>query len=276
MAGRTQLLGPNQEAFSRRLAKDTGLDLNVVRAWVHAEQPADSPATGRLPYNDWLNIGWTDAGRTSITYDPGWAGSPAGGADLTAAWLEGTYGSKYDYSASPGVRAILRAKDLTPAQQIRAIQSSGWASSGYPALASSYAAVSGLPAPPGAPGYTGPPTPGGVPYGGPQPSKPGHGSSFWGGVGGFLDKNLVDPWSNVFGTAESAAEATIGSTLDFMKAALWLLNWKTWLRATETIFGFVSILVGIVVMVGGGSLASAARGTPVGAAASAAGDAAGE
>lgn len=241
-------LGPNQETFAAKLASLTGLNLDVVRAWVHAEQPYDSPATGQMPYNDWLNIGWTDVGRATITYAPDW-NTPGQAATRTAEWLQGSWGGQYGYLSAPSIRNILKAAGETPQQQIEAIQQSGWASSGYPQLAASYAAVRGV----------APVTPGGTSSGGPFQDpltgsphaatiRPGAG----GGGGGFLswfEHGAEAAAGDVVGGAESLF-SDISSVTDFLKALLWLVNPLTWLRGVEGLFGFALILAGILVALG--------------------------
>lgn len=242
-------LGPNQERFSARLAKLTGLNLDVVRAWVHAEQPYDSPATGQMmPYNDWLNIGWTSAGRAQITYAPDWA-SPDQAAARTAEWLQGTWGDQYGYRAAPSIRGILKAAGESPAQQIEAIQQSGWASSGYPALVSSYNAVRGSSSNPlgGTPAgpFVDPIT--GSTHAVGSLDRPGAGSG--GGIFGWL----VHGAESAAGDIEHGAESLwndVNSVTDFLKALLWLINPLTWLRAVEGLFGFALLLAGVLVMLG--------------------------
>lgn len=80
-----------------------------------------------------------------------------------------------------------------------------------------------------------------------SPGRPGStgGNSFWGSIWGDVSGTA----SGAFGAVEGGAESAIGSSLGFLKAALWLLNPVTWLRAVETAFGFVLILAGIAIMV---------------------------
>lgn len=127
-------LNADQATFAQRLAADVGLDAAVVRAWVASEEPA-SASSAPNGANNWLNIGAFDAG--------GWAGGgasvwadPTTAADATAAFILGrpVNGVSAPLSASPGIRAIAGAAGQGAAAQVHAIQTSGWASSGYPNL----------------------------------------------------------------------------------------------------------------------------------------------
>jgi len=86
--------------------------------------------------NDWLNIGYTDSGTYGST-DPIWS-DPVSAADATAGWLKGQNTIPGYGVASSGVQAILQTAGQSPQAQIAAIQSSGWASSGYPDLPALY------------------------------------------------------------------------------------------------------------------------------------------
>lgn len=243
----SDLLGPNQETFAARLASLTGLNIDVVRAWVHAEQPYDSPATGQMPYNDWLNIGWTDAGRAQISYAPDWR-TPQQAATATAAWLQGSWGGAYGYQAAPSIRGILKAAGDPPAQQIEAIQQSGWASSGYPALAASYAAVRGVAPSGGLGGAGGPfadPLTGGTHAATVRPGAGGGGGGFL----GWFEHGAEAAAGDIVQGAESLW-SDVNSVTDFLKALLWLVNPLTWLRGVEGLFGFTLIVGGVVVALG--------------------------
>jgi len=138
----TSQLTTDQQQFVARLAQDTGLDPQVVSAWVLAEE-SGSAATARqgASNNDWLNIGYTD----SATYgadDSVWS-DPITAADATAGWLAGQDTVPGYGTASAGVQSILGTAGQPAATQIAAIQGSGWASSGYPDLPALYAQVSG-------------------------------------------------------------------------------------------------------------------------------------
>lgn len=134
------MLTSNQQAFASRLAADTGLDPGVVSAWLLAEESGGA-ATSRQSAgnNDWLNIGYTDAG-TYGSGDSVWS-DPIGAADATAGWLQGHNTIPGYGTASSGIEAILATAGQAPAAQISAIQGSGWASSGYPDLPGLYTQV---------------------------------------------------------------------------------------------------------------------------------------
>ena len=137
-----QLLTPGQQQFATQLAAQTGLDPGVVSAWMLAEESGGA-ATSRQAQgnNDWLNIGWTDSGRYGTT-DGVWS-DPISAANATAGWLKGQNTIPGYGTASAGVQSILSSAGQPPAQQIAALQRSGWASSGYPDLPSVYATVAG-------------------------------------------------------------------------------------------------------------------------------------
>lgn len=129
-------LSKNQQTFAKRLQSNIGLEPAVIAGWVHAEEP---PTAASAPNgaNNWLNIGAFDAG--------GWAGGgsdvwsdPAKGADATASFILGkaVNGISSPLHASAGIKAIAGTAGKSESTQIRAIQTSGWASSGYPDLPS--------------------------------------------------------------------------------------------------------------------------------------------
>lgn len=127
-----------QVTFIQQLAANAGLDPGVVAAWVYAEENGAAAQSRQASgYHDWLNIGWTDTGRAQITFDPAWNNVTAA-ANATANWLGGRFGQQYGYVAASSIQKILGAAGSSPAAQIQAIQSSGWASSGYPLLAQVY------------------------------------------------------------------------------------------------------------------------------------------
>jgi hypothetical protein len=129
-----------QQSFAKRLSADTGLNLQVVYAWMAAEQPPGSASAPNGQHN-WLNIGSTDSGFYGGA-NPAWT-NPITAADQTATWLMG--GATYGYgTAASTIRSIIpSAKGQSPGVQLQAIRSSGWASSGYPLLAETYQEVLG-------------------------------------------------------------------------------------------------------------------------------------
>jgi hypothetical protein len=114
----------------------------VVSTWLLAEESGGAAVSRQSANNtDWLNIGYTD----SATYGSGdsiWS-NPATAADATAAWLKGQNTIPGYGTASSGIQGILQTAGQDPSAQIAALQHSGWASSGYPDLASLYAQVTG-------------------------------------------------------------------------------------------------------------------------------------
>jgi len=137
-----QLMTPGQQQFATELAAQTGLDPQVVASWMLAEESGSAAASREAQgNNDWLNIGWTDSGRYG-TSDGIWS-NPVSAADATAGWLKGQDTIPGYGTASAGVQSILSSAGQSPAQQIAALQRSGWASSGYPDLPSVYQTVAG-------------------------------------------------------------------------------------------------------------------------------------
>lgn len=127
----------DQQQFGTRLAGDTGLNPGVITAWLLAEESGGAAARRQaVGNNDWLNVGYTDSG-TYGSSDNIW-GSPVSAADATASWLKGADSIPGYGAASSGIRAIVASAGQSPSAQIAAIRNSGWASSGYPDLASLY------------------------------------------------------------------------------------------------------------------------------------------
>jgi len=134
------VLTTDQQQFASRLAAQTGLDPSVISAWLLAEESGGAAQSRQSQNNnDWLNIGYTD----SATYgssDTIWS-NPITAADATAGWLKGQDTIPGYGTASAGIQSILSTAGQPPAAQIAALQQSGWASSGYPSLASLYQQV---------------------------------------------------------------------------------------------------------------------------------------
>lgn len=121
-----QLLTADQVTFSKQLAAQTGLDPNVIAAWVLQE--GGSSTGGRFNY---LNIGNTDSGaRNHAAF---WNSNPTTAATMTAQWLKGKSPAGYTHAA-PGITAILSSAGKSPQDQIIAIQQSPWAKSHEPEL----------------------------------------------------------------------------------------------------------------------------------------------
>ncbi|MEA2147831.1 MAG: hypothetical protein QOG59_3418 [Solirubrobacteraceae bacterium] len=140
--GATSQLTTAQQQFATRLATDTGLNPGVVSAWLLAEESGSAAQSRQAAgNNDWLNIGYTDSGTYGASATV-W-NDPTAAADATAGWLKGQNTIPGYGTASAGVQAILSTAGQTPAAQISALQTSGWASSGYPSLPSLYQQVTG-------------------------------------------------------------------------------------------------------------------------------------
>ena len=136
------MLTSAQQTFANRLATDTGLDGGVVSAWLLAEESGGAAVSRQASNNnDWLNIGYTDSG-TYGSADNIWA-DPTAAADATAGWLKGQNTIPGYGTASSGIQSIVATAGQPPQAQISALQNSGWASSGYPSLASLYQQVAG-------------------------------------------------------------------------------------------------------------------------------------
>jgi hypothetical protein len=127
-------LNKKQQMFSATLQAAIGLEPCVICGWVLSEEPASSPVAPNGD-NNWLNIGAYDAG--------GWAGGgsdvwsdPTKGGNATASFILGhqVNGINSPMSASSGIHAIANSAGKGVDAQVQAIQTSGWASSGYPNL----------------------------------------------------------------------------------------------------------------------------------------------
>lgn len=141
----TGYLTPGQDAFALHLAKLTGLNPGVIRAWTLAEESGGAAQQRQAASNmNWLNVGYFDSGPGSLTRDQMWR-TPEAAAQATADFLMGKR-----WGAAPGIRAILRTAGQSPEAQLRAIWTSPWASSKYGNgrdLQSTYKMVAGMPAP---------------------------------------------------------------------------------------------------------------------------------
>lgn len=137
-------LTSGQQTFADRLAGLTGLNLQVVAAWLLAEESGGAAqARQQAGNNDWLNVGYTDKGTYGAS-DKIWS-DPTTAANATAAWLQGQASIPGYGTASQGVRSILQSVGKSPQEQVAAIQRSGWASGGYPNLPSLYSHVANNP-----------------------------------------------------------------------------------------------------------------------------------
>jgi len=141
-ASASTMLTSDQQQFASELASQTGLDPGVVSAWLLAEESGGAAVSRQSANNnDWLNIGYTDGG-TYGSSDSVWS-NPVTAADATAGWLKGQATIPGYGTASAGIQSVLTTAGQSPAAQIAALQSSGWASSGYPDLPGLYQQVAG-------------------------------------------------------------------------------------------------------------------------------------
>lgn len=130
------LLTPGQQTFASELQRQTGFNPNFIAAWLYAEENG-SAAAGRQASNnhDWLNIGYTDTATFGAS-DSIWS-SPITAADATAAWIKGSKDAIPGYGqAAPSIQALAGTAGQSASAQVAALQSSGWASGGYPDLTS--------------------------------------------------------------------------------------------------------------------------------------------
>ncbi|HKG04772.1 MAG TPA: hypothetical protein VKB03_16495 [Conexibacter sp.] len=136
------MMTPGQQQFATQLAVQTGMDPQVVAAWMLAEESGGAASSREAQGNhNWLNIGWTDSGRYG-TAGAVWS-DPIAAANATAGWLKGQDTVAGYGRASAGVQSILTSAGQPPELQIAALQHSGWASSGYPDLPGVYRMVAG-------------------------------------------------------------------------------------------------------------------------------------
>ena len=133
------MLTSGQQKFASRLATDTGLDSGVVSAWLLAEESGGAAvARPRAGPHAWRHLGDPAGGPVGAA-----GGDPTTAADATAGWLKGQSTIPGYGTASAGIQAILGTAGQAPAQQISALQGSGWASSGYPSLPALYQQITG-------------------------------------------------------------------------------------------------------------------------------------
>jgi hypothetical protein len=131
-------LNDNQSQFAAELAGKTGLSGTVIAAWLLAEEPKSASAA---PWgaNNWLNIGGPQLG-PQIASNTAWA-DPTTAADLTASWLNGSSIPGFG-KAVGGELDIIKSASKSDADQIKAIQASGWAGpNSYPNLPSLYHSI---------------------------------------------------------------------------------------------------------------------------------------
>lgn len=121
-----------QAKFASVFSRETGLNPQVVGAWLLAEQ-SGSAARGyeSRGYNNWLNIANTDSGPKGGANSNVWK-NPETAGKASAEWMrgQGQIAREYGKPAS-SITAILGSHGEVPHRQIQAIANSGWASSGY-------------------------------------------------------------------------------------------------------------------------------------------------
>ena len=136
------MLTSDQVQFASRLAADTGLNPQVIAAWMLAEESGGAAQSRQSAHNnDWLNIGYTDSG-TYGSSDSIWS-NPVTAADATAGWLKGQDTIPGYGRAAAGIQAIMQTAGQSPQTQMSAIENSGWASGGYPEFAQLFSQVGG-------------------------------------------------------------------------------------------------------------------------------------
>lgn len=138
------LLSPQQQQFVTAFSQTTGLDPSVAGAWVRNEEPllnqnTDPANHGR--YN-FLNIGITGSKNYGNTMSQ-W-NNPTQAGQFAGRWATGQAAVPGFGTSSSGIQNIFKTKGMTPAQQIKAIQTSGWAAGGETALPGLYQQFSGV------------------------------------------------------------------------------------------------------------------------------------
>jgi len=133
-------LSENQRRFATAYAKTTGLNPALVVAQLIAEEPAGAAYPVGHRDQNWLNIGNTD----NKWYAGAWARlTPEQAGRLSGLWAMGKYTVPGFGKAAPGIIAMTKTAGRSLDTQIRALQKSGWASSGYPDLPTIAAKVTG-------------------------------------------------------------------------------------------------------------------------------------
>ena len=134
-------LSPNQRRFIQGYASASGIDPRLIAAQLIAEEPAGANAPVGHNDQNWLNIGNTDS-----RWFPGAAAwkDPYRAGRRSALWTRGKLSVPGFGRAAPGIVAFSRTSGQPLQSQIRALQHSGWASSGYPNLGSLVQQVGGV------------------------------------------------------------------------------------------------------------------------------------
>lgn len=140
----SSLLSPNQSQFLQGVAGQTKLDPNVLGAWLRNEEPKiqqNTDPAGHGRYN-FLNVGITDS-RPYGASSPFWNSNPRAAGVATGKWLLGQLSIPGFGKSAASIQRLRSAAGLTPEQQIRAIQQSGWASGGETAMPGLYRQITG-------------------------------------------------------------------------------------------------------------------------------------
>jgi hypothetical protein len=108
-ANGNQQLNNSQAQFVEELSKKTGMDANVIAAWVYNEENGSAaPSRESANNNNWLNIGYTDSGQQGTSGSLRHSGAVAA-ADATAAWLKGDLSVPRFGNCAPGITAIIQS-----------------------------------------------------------------------------------------------------------------------------------------------------------------------
>lgn len=248
MANANAKLTLNQQIFSLVLASEAKLNPNVVAAWVLNEQSGSAAAYyqngpafyGGKPYNNWLNIGVTQAsdetnglhGTTSSIWS-----DPVQAAQATAKWI----------ATGQGVPNWARSSSVdlkpggSPAEQIAAIQGSGWASGGETALPSLYNEIVGA---------------GGLQITDQQKNAV-IGYATKPNFGGLLDNPVSLLTLGIAGTPGSPVSSVVNTVSGAVSGTASLVgaltNPATWIRVGKFAFGSVLMFMGLKELSGGSS-----------------------
>lgn len=125
-------LTAGQAKFTSVFSRETGLNPQVVGAWLLAEQSGAAAKNYEgKGYNNWLNIANTDSGQKGGSHSNVWK-NPESAAKASAEWIRGRGQIAQEYGKpASSITAILGSHGEVPHRQIQAIANSGWASSGY-------------------------------------------------------------------------------------------------------------------------------------------------
>jgi hypothetical protein len=129
-------LNSKQMQFAARLSADIGFEPAVICGWIHSEEPKSQTPDQMNGANNWLNIGSWDQGNWSFGGSNVWD-TPVSAADATASfifWRNVNGVMSPARSLQPIHDGLMGAMGKGTDAQITAIQTCGWATSGYPSL----------------------------------------------------------------------------------------------------------------------------------------------